>query len=271
MVHLLAIEWLKIKSYRAFWWILGITAMSYVGISFSSLFAYQQLLNNPQLTADGAKMIFGNPFSFDEVWHTLAYVSSLLVTIPALMIIMLITNEYSFRTHRQNIIDGWSRKQFITAKLLDVLSVTILVTAMYTAISLFVGSLDTETSSELSNAKTGFIGYFFLQTFSQLSIAFSLGMIFRKSFIALGVFIFWSVIFEPLLTKILATDTFSLGHYLPFEISDRMIPPPAFLSKVDPLAYQSMMDSTNSFLIYTLLFTVLLWIGCFQINAKRDL
>ena len=44
---------------------------------------------------------------------------------------MFISNEYTFKTHRQNIIDGWSRKQFITSKLMDVLIISLIVT-LYT-------------------------------------------------------------------------------------------------------------------------------------------
>ncbi len=36
--------------------------------------------------------------------------------ILGMLFILLITNEVQYRTHRQNIIDGWSRTNFILAK-----------------------------------------------------------------------------------------------------------------------------------------------------------
>ena len=45
------------------------------------------------------------------------FVSSFLLFIAGLIMIILVTNEYSFKTHRQNVIDGVTRTQFIVTKL----------------------------------------------------------------------------------------------------------------------------------------------------------
>ncbi|MDI3320841.1 hypothetical protein [Pinibacter soli] len=116
-----------------------------------------------------------------------------------------------------------------------------------------------------------FIAYFFLQTFSQLSIAFIIGFFSRKSFIALSVFLFLFLILEPILTKVLEMKNIVIGHFLPFEISDRMIPPPAFFGRMDPAAYDLAMKNAGHHFLYTLVFTLIVWIGCFRFNMKRDL
>ncbi|MFK5098226.1 hypothetical protein, partial [Klebsiella pneumoniae] len=67
-----------------------------------------------------AKLLLGNPFVFPEVWQTVAYFSSFFVLLPSILVIMLVTNEYTYKTHRQNIIDGWSRNEFLLSKLIDV-------------------------------------------------------------------------------------------------------------------------------------------------------
>src|SRR4051812_23219652 len=114
MNSLVRVEWLKMRKYNAFWWIIGITALSYPGVNYICYMIYDNITNQPSQASKLAKMAIGNPFSFPEVWHTIAYFSSVFVFIPSVVVIMLITNEYSFKTHRQNIIDGWSRNQFIT-------------------------------------------------------------------------------------------------------------------------------------------------------------
>jgi ABC-2 type transport system permease protein len=268
MFKVLHIEWLKIKYYPAFWWVIGIMAVAYVSINFASLEFYHQVLKDPKMPGAVIQAAIGNPFSFAEVWHTAAYLSSFFVLFPAIVVIMLITNEYSFKTHRQNIINGWSRKQFIAGKLMDVAVISIIVTLLYVLVCLVLGLNNQKTNENSTN--TYYIGYFLLQTFSQLSIAFLVGFLLRKSFFALGFFIFLSVILEPILVKLFASRSNDLGRFLPFEISDRMIPAPAFFGKLDPQAYEVAMSGTTMHFVYTLAFTTIIWISCFRLNAKRD-
>ncbi len=58
-----------------------------------------------------------SPYDFAHTWQTTSYVGGWLLLLPGLLLILLITNEFSFRTHRQNIIDGWARKDFYNVKL----------------------------------------------------------------------------------------------------------------------------------------------------------
>jgi len=270
MLRILKIEWLKIKNYKAFWWVVGITAITYMATSFMALAFYKQVSTSSKIPPNVAKAWLGNPFSFEEIWHTTAYISSFFIIIPSLIVIMLITNEYSFKTNRQNIIDGWSRNQFLTGKLLDVTVISLMITVLYVLTCIAIGSTNS-SPTEMGNGKIHFIGYFVLQTFSQLSIALFIGLVVRKSFIALGIFIFSSVILEPSITWFFSSHNFVIGNFLPFEISDKMIPPPAFMAKAGPEMYQAAMDATSAHFFYTAIFTLALWLICFKLNAKSDI
>lgn len=269
MTSLLRIEWSKIRYYRAFWWVLGITAVTYPSVSYFMLMFYRKITE--QLPPDTKRAFLGNPFGFNEVWHTVAYCSSMFIMIPAIVVIMLITNEYSFKTGRQNIIDGWSRQQFLTGKLMGVVIISLLVVLLYVATSLLIGFSNTNPGDVAGENKTYFIVYFLFQTFSQLSIAFLIGFLLRRSFIALAVFIFSFLVLEPLLTAMLSLAPVPIGHFLPFEISDRMIPPPGFMGKMDPAAYALTMKDTGYHFVYTIVFTALVWLLCIRLNSKRDL
>ena len=122
MLHLVRTEWLKIKGYWAFWLVMGITMLSYPGINYMWYRIYKEISTQKNEAGELMGLLFGQPFAFPEVWKTTAYFSSFFVFIPAIVIIMLITNEYTYKTQRQNIIDGWSRAEFITAKLINVIS-----------------------------------------------------------------------------------------------------------------------------------------------------
>ncbi len=271
MLDIINIEWHKIRSYAAFWWVLGITAVSYPGLNLIMVSLYHRTLGTVKMPPEQARLMIGNPFSMHEVWHTAGYFSSWFIFIPAILVIMLMTNEYSFRTHRQNIIDGWNRTEFLTGKILDVALVTIFITLMYIATCLVIGINSTAAGEKMTENQAIFIVYFLLQTFSQLSIAFFIGFLLRNSFISLSVFLAAFLMVEPVLGRILKASGTDIAKFLPFQISNRLIPPPAFWGRLDPAAYLLSMSQAAWHVLYTMVFTTGLWIFCFWKNSKRDL
>ena len=259
------------RRYNAFWWIMGITALSYPGINYIFYMIYDNIIENPTRAGQLAKMALGNPFSFPEAWHTVAYLSSWFVFIPAVVVIMFITNEYSFKTHRQNIIDGWSRDQFIGSKLIDVIMITLIITVLYSLISFITGTVNQERLLKDTWSQVHYVGLFALQTFSQLSIAFLIGFMVRKAFIALGLFLFYFVVFEPIIVGLLKVYGNDLGRFMPLEISDRLIPIPAFLAKLDKEGYDKALAAIPQHVLYTIALTTFIWLVCFRVNKKRDL
>ncbi len=271
MNNLIRTEWLKIRKYKAFWWVLGVTALSYPGINYIFHDAYQHIITRPGNAARVAQMLIGNPFSFPEAWHTVAYFSSWFVFIPAVVVIMLITNEYTYKTHRQNVIDGWSRSEFMTSKMIDVLLVSLLITILYIAVCIVTGFTNADASSGNMTEMSYYTGLFALQTFSQLSLAFLIGFLLRKAFIALGIFIFYFLILENILVGLAKWKANDIGEFLPLEISDRLIPVPAFLGRIDKESYDHALASINIHILYTVILTSLIWWICFRINNRRDL
>lgn len=272
MIKLIKTEWLKMRKYTAFWWIMGLTALAYPGVNYAFYMVYDNLMNQPTQASKMAKMLIGNPFTFPEVWHTVAYFSSWFVFIPAVVVIMFISNEYSFKTHRQNIIDGWSRKQFITSKLMDVMIISLLISVLYIIVSMVSGYASKGEGSGDMWDKSYFIGLFTLQTFAQLSIAFLIGFLVKKAFIALGIFIFYFLILENILVGLFKVKVNDIGRFLPFEISDRMIPVPGFLGKLESAEnYQKAFDDITLHVILTLILSVIIWGICYWINSKKDL
>ncbi|MFY8004829.1 MAG: ABC transporter permease subunit, partial [Chitinophagaceae bacterium] len=267
-------EWLKIKKYPAFWWMLGMVALTYPGINYLFYKVFLEFTQRKDMTGAMAKTLLGNPFSFPETWHSVAYFSSLFIVIPAVLVIMLITNEYQFKTHRQNIIDGWSKQQFVWSKMLDVAIVTFVIVGMYLITAAAFGSW---VKPEVANNSTWkdeikYIPLFMLQTFSQLSFAFFIGMLVRKAFIALGIFIFYYAIVENIALGIFKWYKLqSLSKFLPLEISDKLIPNPQFLGKFDAKGYELQLAGIQSHILYTIVFTAIIWLTCFFMFRKRDL
>jgi ABC-type transport system involved in multi-copper enzyme maturation permease subunit len=265
-------EWLKIKNYPAFWWVFGITALTYPGVNILFLYIYDDITKQKSTAGQVIKALMGNPFALPEGWRTMAFFSSFFIYIPAIVVIMLITNEYTYKTNRQNIIDGWSRKDFMTAKLIDVLLLSVIVTTLFTAVALIIGLTNTGDANASKWNLSYYIGLFLLQTFCQLSIAFAVGMLLRKAFIALAIFTFYSIIVEPIAVNFLKYKyKTEIGRFFPMEISDRLLTKPVFLGKIDEVAYQQSIDAVKYHIVYSLCLLLLTWLFCFWLNNKRDL
>ena len=275
--NIIKTEWLKLKNYLAFWLLLLATAVSYPGINAIVYFGYDESTKPKNQSGQLLKMLLGNPFHFPEVYHTTAYLSSFFTFIPAIVVIMLITNEYQFKTHRQNIIDGWQKQTFIWGKFISVLLISILVSLFFFAVATGIGFIATPDTSAVSLFTKGkYIGLFFLQIFTQLSFAFLLGLLVRKAFIAYGLFIFYGMIVENIAGAFfkIKTSKFSgidYGQFLPLEISDRLIPIPAFIGRLNEADYKVALAAVDKHIIYSLVFLLLTWILSFYIFKKRDL
>src|SRR5690554_2516247 len=60
-------------------------------------------------------------FNFPFIWHFNTYIAAILKLFLAIVIVSMISNEYSYRTLKQNLIDGLNKKEFILSKFLTVL------------------------------------------------------------------------------------------------------------------------------------------------------
>ena len=226
MLHLLKIEWLKIKGYKTFWVLTTLFLVSIIGLNYF-VFNIKQGLSQANAQANA---VIGHPFDYPNVWHTITYFSSFLLFIPGLMIITSITNEYSFKTHRQNIIDGWSRQQFIHVKIMLVLIISLLSTFFVFLTSILFGTI---AGSTFSFVKVEFIGYFFVQSLSYCMLALLLSVLIKRSGLSIGLFFLYSFIIENILGAVLnnmggVRKINGPGDYLPLNTTDNLIPFPFF-------------------------------------------
>lgn len=268
MFRLLKTEWLKIRKYAAFWWMLGIVALSYPGMNYMLYTnGYKDQLKDKNMGP--ILRMLPNPFTFPDVWQTVAFISSLFVFLPAVVVIMFITNEYTYKTHRQNVIDGWSRKDFMLSKMIDVVVICLLATILYIITAIVIGVINSGDTSQLLDG-TKYIALFFLQLFSQLSLALLIALLVRKAFLALGIFLFYYFPLEPMLVQLAKRWANGIGEYLPLEISDRLIPYPRWFVR-DESEWRGLVAQSNIHIFYTLLLLLLTWGICFWVNQKRDL
>jgi ABC-2 type transport system permease protein len=223
MFHLLKIEWLKYKNYRTFWILLLLIAISIPAAIYMGYDATDNAF--PKNSKNMQQMLIGRPFSFPTIWHTASWIASMVLFIPSLLIITTTTNEFTYKTHRQNIIDGLNRTQFIAVKIVEVFLLAIFVTLLVFLASLWVGTLATEstdTHSVFENVKQ--IGFFFIQALSYLMLAFLLSIWIKRAGLVLGIFFLYSIIAEQVIKVVLQRFVpGDPGRFLPLESTDQLL------------------------------------------------
>lgn len=242
MIRLLQIEWMKVKNYRTFWILLAICIISMPAFNY----VIYDLSNNSFPKVQGQN-IFGSPFAFPYVWQTVSWNSSLLLLIPAVLIITLTTNEFTYKTHRQNVIDGWSRSQFINVKLMEVFLLSVLLTVVVAITSLFFGYLLNPVPSDVNVLRNVIaIWYFFIEMLSYSMIAFVLAMFIKRAGLAMGAFFIYLIIEQFLVALLREKYKIQIVSYLPEEVTDMLILNPyagRFFSKERLALYQNHVPS----------------------------
>jgi ABC-type transport system involved in multi-copper enzyme maturation permease subunit len=229
MLHLIKLEWLKVKNYRTFWiifilFLVSIVGANYITHEFQQMIFGEEAKKNPQNAV--VKMFMGSPpYFFPQVWQMASQVTSYLLIIPGLLTVILFTNEFSYKTHRQNIIDGLTRHQFITSKVLNVLIIAIFSTIMVAITATIFGYTG---DKPFSTERFQYVGYSFLQCLNYCFCALLFSVVFKRSGITIGVYFLWVVILENILAVVMNKYANNTGYFLPVESGDSLIYAPIF-------------------------------------------
>lgn len=86
-------------------------------------------------------------FNFPYIWHFNSYIAATLKLFLAIVIVSMMSNEYSNRTIKQNLIDGLSKKEFILSKFLTVVSFALLSTIFLFIVSLIFRNISCVAST----------------------------------------------------------------------------------------------------------------------------
>jgi ABC-2 type transport system permease protein len=263
MINLLKIEWLKIKDYTAFKVLAICFAVGIVVSNYGVILFY----NNVVIGSDEGAMLFSsfNPYSFSSTWQSTSYTSGFLLMLPAMLFIMLLTNEYMFRTNRQNVIDGWSRSQFISVKL-----AMALIFAIISTVLVFLTALGFGLASKTDFSFNGIthIGYFFLKALTYNLFAILISVLVKKTGFAIGIFFIYIGIenfvsqacnaYSRYLKETSKTDLGTFGDYLPMNAADGLLsfPENPFSSTMKKVSATEFIYVVLAFaIVYIILFT----------------
>jgi ABC-type transport system involved in multi-copper enzyme maturation permease subunit len=189
--HLSKLEWQKQKGYALF----RILILGYVFLLPGLLLTGKKLEFTGNAPLD-PQVLF---FQFPTIWEWLAYTGNWLTYfIFGFMAVLMVSNEYSNRTMRQNIITGLHRHEFIWSKILFLILLAILATLYFGICSLTIGFLHTDNPEwRMVFEKTGMMPRFLLMTLGYMSYGLIVGALIRKTSIALFIFLVYGLFLEP--------------------------------------------------------------------------
>ncbi len=253
MLDLLKIEWLKVKRYNTFW-ILSV-------LFLSLLFLGNYLVGSGALKLGGGVDVFNTSYSFPNVWNNVGYLTKVFSGLIAIIIIILTTNEYQFKTNRQNLIDGLQRVQFFHAKW----GIVIALSAFITVFTLLEGILfGLYNGSSLADAGKHLekILYVFILTLNYFSFALTLSLFLRKSGMTIIIFLLYGYIVEFIIKQFVEWKFQShITNFLPMDSSAYLLTFPV-LETLKQMAPSST-NSDTSFIIASIF-----WISIYYIAGR---
>jgi ABC-type transport system involved in multi-copper enzyme maturation permease subunit len=130
-----------------------------------------------------------------------------------------------YRTHRQNIIDGWSRMDFIKAKFTLLLFFIISAVVVTFITALIVGYTYSPQGADVWGG-IKYLGYFALMATVYLAVAFLVAILVKRTGLSIIIFFVLVVIVDNLLWLGFTLKESQIGYYMPLEAVDSLIPNP---------------------------------------------
>ena len=206
MFTLLKIEWLKVKKYKPVWVIFAFLILLFPSVTIG----FGRIIHTFTKDATGVKAMLGNPFDFNTVFYTAAYINNGLNIAWGMLLILMIGNEFQNRTIRQNVIDGQKRNDIITSKLMLV-SIFSLASALLVMLSAFIaGSIYADNSFHFDADIVKVFGTFLFAAFMQMLFALLFAFFLKRPALSVILYLGYTVFVENILVLILTGITKSL-------------------------------------------------------------
>ena len=259
MLRLLRIELLKLIPYRTF----KILFLIYLLLMVLWLVGGKGIANTLGLTPE---QVLGYP----NIWNYYTLYACYFNIILTILIIFITGNEYTYRTLRQNIIDGLQRTETVQAKVLLIITLSIISTIVLTISGVIGGliySADADKGRMLEHG--GFIFGYFIQSLGMRSMGLFFGTLFKRTGLAVIIFLIFLFPVDVILRAGILPD--GSGDYMPVATYFlKIVPFPldhVMSHGEEPTASAPTMLSLGVGFAYAVLFAGISW----MITKKRDL
>lgn len=253
IIKLLKIDLVKLLNYRAFNFLIGMYALLIISVPIT-VTEFLKWLKVKGAEFDGFDPMKVPILHFPDIWQNVTYVYTFLKIFLAIVIVISVSNEFSYKTIRQNIIDGFSRTDFIKSKMATILMLSVgsaVLVFFTTLITGFLYTPDIEFSKALSTSS--FVFGYFLDLFGYLVFAFFLTVLFKRSALT----IFMLMLYRPIELSIMGMMPNSwdrIHDYLPMHSMSKLIEFPFQRYWFQEIQDYVAVDAVVVVLIYIVLF-----------------
>ena len=222
-------------------------------------------------------------FNFPYIWHFNTFMASWLKLFLAIVIVSMVSSEYSNKTIKQNLIDGLSKKEFILSKFLTTISFSLISTVFIFIVSLILGYIYSDYNELLIVfSEMEYLIAYFVKLLGFFSLCLFFGILLKRSAFALGFLIvlffieFFSFIYVG--SKFNYDTANSLYRFTPFGSMWNLIHEPVSrLSAVQSVGdqigenFRADYDVHWSQILIVLIWTAIFIYSSYAILKKRDL
>lgn len=278
MLRLLSIEFEKLRYSKS---------AKVLSIIYFGLFTFIALIASIRFNLFGAEIHIADQgiFNFPYIWHFNTYCAALLKIFLAIVIVSLISNEYSNRTLKQNLIDGLSKKEFILSKFYTVVSFAFISTVFIFIVSLVLGLIFSDyTEIGIIFSELEYLLAYFVKLLGFFTFCMFLGVLVKRSAFALGFLFVWWIV-ESVVVGVLrflvindATKTEYITQFFPLESMANLVKQPLTrLNVIQSAANQLQTDIAFDYAVhwYQILIVlgwtaIFVW-GSLALLKRRDL
>jgi len=226
MLHLLRIDLKKLTSYRTFWVVCGLYFLTLAFTTASGMEFLKWLASKGTQFGTTLNINRIPLYHFPDVWQNLVFISGFFKIVLAIMVVISITNEFTYRTIRQNIIDGLSRWQFLQSKILTNLLLSLMSVVMVFIIGLVTGLIySPEINLGYIFTDLEFFPAYFLEVFAFLSYALMLGLLVQRSGLTI-IILMLSHMIEAIIKVNIPDRAEFLKVFFPMESISNLVPMP---------------------------------------------
>lgn len=236
MRKLFNIEKIKALSYPAF--------KTLMIIHFLLFFLVILIVSRQHITIPGFSI--KGLYQFPNIWKFFPWVASWFNIFLTIVLITLVGNEFSFKTFRQNVIDGLSRNDLVKGKLILIFSIAIYTFLMVLLAVLIFGFLKSDVISFSKMIESSYlILVYFIQAVGYMTLGLLFAVVFRNN--ALSIILF--LLYFPVEGIVRLFFPSASRSFFPLKIISNLTPKPEFLTIASEKSYTS--DSGKSLLDFS--------------------
>ena len=270
MIRLLKIELKKIVRYKPFWVMTGLYVFFFIFLCFvyedtirGFIQGFErgntQTQTQTQTTNEKFYEYFSAMKNYPNIWVHISNLAFFFKFLIAIVMVMLVCNEYQYRTLKQNFIDGMSRKEIILGKELVIVIISLISTILMVLLVLILGNNRTSETNIFQGSYIVFL--YFLAMIFYLNIVYFLSTLIKKSGFTILILLLYGFV-EGIVSFLYKP----IADYLPYHVIDSIIP--STLETLKNNNYHFSIEPKN--IVIAVLYLILSIFGNYYLLKKRS-